>query len=159
MVTLGISTNTRLIGLAIINHQNSLIDYSIHLHKSSWSPSKAKMIVTSCLEPCVGQYCINQVILSRPHEYHQTEAFKHLITCIRKYFEAKKIPVYEKPAEAIHSLYPPEQKKTKKALMQALTLQYPQLTLCYQKEVRNKNRYYIKVFEAVAMAALHTQEK
>ena len=42
--------------------------------------------------------------------------------------------------------------------MQALTLQYPQLTLCYHKEIRNKNRYYIKVFEAVGAAALKEQE-
>ena len=158
MVTLGISTNTRLIGLAIINHHNALEDYSIHLHKSSWSPSKANMIVTSSLEPCARQYCINQVILSRPHEYHQTERYKQLVSHIKEYFDGKKIPVYEKPASAFHSLCPPEQKKTKKALMQALTLQYPQLTLCYHKELRNKKRYYIKVFEAVAVAALHEQE-
>lgn len=154
MVTLGISTNTRLIGLAIINPENSLVDYSIHLYKSSWSPSKANMIVTSCLEPCVSQYCIKKVVLSIPHAHHQTKEFKLLVTRIREYFKAKKIPVYEKEASALHCLYPPEQKKTKKALMQALTLQYPQLTLCYHKELRNKNRYYIKVFEAVAVAAL-----
>jgi hypothetical protein len=96
--------------------------------------------------------------LSSPHEYHQTEAFKELIVRIKEYFEAQKIPVYEKPASALHCLYPSEQKKTKKALMQALTIQYPQLTLCYHKELRNKNKYYIKVFEAVAVAALHEQE-
>ena len=45
MVTLGISTNTRLLGLAIIN-RGVLLDYSIHLHKSPWSPSKANLIVT-----------------------------------------------------------------------------------------------------------------
>jgi hypothetical protein len=96
--------------------------------------------------------------LSIPHEYHQTEGFKQLATQIREYFETKKIPVYEKEAKETDALFPPEQKKTKKALMQVLTLQYPQLTLCYHKELRNKNRYYIKVFEAVAVAALLEQE-
>lgn len=42
--------------------------------------------------------------------------------------------------------------------MQALSLQYPQLSLCYHKEMRNKNRYYIKVFEAVAVATIKEQE-
>lgn len=159
METLGISTNTRLIGLAIINHHNALVDYSIHLHKSPWSPSKANMIVTSCLEPCVRQYCIKSVVMSRPYVHHQTEAYTYLISCIREYFEAKKIPVYEESQEALHSLCPPGQKKTKKALMQALTLQYPQLSLCYHKEMRNKKRYYIKVFEAVAAAIVKEKEK
>lgn len=153
MVTLGISTNTRLLGLAIIN-QNALVDYSIHLHKSSWSAWKANEIVTS-MEPCVRQYCINRVVLSIPHEHHQTKEYKILVEKIKAYFNQKKIPVYERKAEEIYSEYLPSQKKTKKALMQVLTLQYPQLTLCYHKEIRNKNKYYIKVFEAVAVAVMH----
>ena len=156
MVILGISTNTRLLGLAIIK-QGGLVDYSIHLHKSSWSPSKANMIVTS-LEPCVRQYCITSVVLSIPHAHHQTEAFRQLISCIRQYFAAQKIPVYTETIQALHTLYPKEQKKTKKALMQVLTLKYPQLTYSYQKEMRNKNKYYIKLFEAVAVATLHERE-
>lgn len=155
MVTLGISTNTRLLGLAIIK-QNALVDYSIHLHKSSWSAWKANEIVTS-MEPCVRQYCINSVVLSIPHEHHQTKELKILFKKIKEYFDQKKIPFYERTAEKIYSEYLPNQKKTKKALMQVLTLQYPQLTLCFHKEIRNKSRYYMKVFEAVAVAALHEQ--
>lgn len=157
-MTLGISTNTRLLGLAIINQQCGLEDYSIHLHKSPWSPTKATDMITTSLEPCVRQYCIKSVVMSIPHVYHQTEAFTHLISCIRAYFEAKGIPFFEKTPEACYSLCPPEQKKTKKVLMQALSLQYPQLSLCYHKEMRNKNRYYIKVFEAVAVATIKEQE-
>jgi len=156
-VTLGISTNTRLLGLAIIS-QGGLVDYSIHLHKSSWSPSKVTAIITS-LEPCVRQYCIKNVVLSIPYAHHQTNQFKHLISCIKAYFEAKNIKVFTKETEAIYTLCPPGQKKTKKALMAALTLQFPQLSYCYQKEMRNKNKYYIKVFEAVAVTTLHELEK
>lgn len=157
MVTLGISTNTRLLGLAIINNQHALVDYSIHLHKASWSPSKATSIITS-LEPCVRQYCITRVKLSIPYAYHQTEAFRQLIYGIRAFFEAKGIPIYAETPEALHPLYPPGQKKTKKALMLTLTEQFPQLTYCYQKEIRNKNKYYIKLFEAVAVASLKEQQ-
>lgn len=155
MATLGISTNTRLLGIAIIN-QGILEDYSIHLHKSPWSASKANKIITS-LEPCARKCCIKRVVLSIPYAHHQTKEFKLLISLIRKYFEAKNIPIYDETREAIHTLFRPEQKKTKKALMQILTLTYPQLSLCYHKELRNKNKYYIKVFEAVAVAALHEQ--
>ena len=156
MATLGISTNTRLFSMAIIK-RDSLVDYSIQLHKSSWSPSKANKIVTS-LEPCVRRYCIKQVALSIPYEHHQTKEFKHLIACIQRYFEAKEIPVYTKTPEALHSLCSSEQKKTKKALMKSIVEQFPELRYCYLKELRNKNKYYIKLFEAVAVAALREQE-
>lgn len=153
MVTVGISTNTRLLGLAVIK-QNTLVDYSIRLNKLSWSPSKADMILAS-LEPCVRQYCIKKVILSIPHVYHQTENFKILLYQIRDYFEAKGIAVIAETPEALHPLYPPGQRKTKKVLMNELCRQFPQLTHCQKKELRNKNKYYYKVFEAVAVAALY----
>jgi hypothetical protein len=158
MAVLGISTNTRLLGLAIITGQNRLAEYSIRLYKPSWSPSKANMIVTS-LEPCVRQYCITSVVLSIPYVHHQTEAFTHLIYRIRDFFEAKGIPVCAETPEAFNSLYPPGEKKTKKALMKALCLQFPQLSYCYHKEMRNKKRYYSKLFEAVAVASLYQSRK
>lgn len=155
MATLGISTNTRLLGLAIIK-QGRLVEYAMHLHKSSWSASKANKIVTS-LEPCVRQYCITNVVLSIPYAHHQTEAFKTLISRIKAFFATKDIPVYTEAPEALNTLCPPGQKKTKKVLMHSLTLQFPQLTYCHNKELRNKNRYYIKLFEAVGVAMLHEE--
>lgn len=115
-------------------------------------------MITTSLEPCVSRYCIKNVVLSIPYAHHQTEAFKFLVSRIREYFSAKNIPVYAYSSEAFYALCPPGQKKSKKALMQALTLMYPQLSLCYHKEMRNKKRYYIKVFEAVAVAALKERE-
>jgi hypothetical protein len=41
--------------------------------------------------------------------------------------------------------------------MNALCLRFPQLIHCCKKEMRNKNKYYYKVFEAVAVAALHQE--
>ncbi len=155
MVTLGISTNTRLLGIAIIK-QGVLLDYLIRLHKSSWSPSKVTEIITS-LEPCVRQYCIKCVVLSIPHEYHQTKEFKVLIYRIREYFEKQNIPIYTEKPEALYDLCSPEQKKTKKSLMEALVSSYPQLTYCHQKELRNKTKYYYKLFEAVAVATLNEE--
>ncbi len=155
MAVLGISTNTRLLGLAIIN-QGRLVDYSIHLHKSAWSPSKANMIVTS-LEPCVRQYCITRVVLSIPYAHYQTRGFKLLLSRILAFLKAKKVTIYTEPVEAIYSLCKPGEKKTKKALMEALANRFPELWYCYHKEVRNRKRYYIKLFEAVAAATLQEE--
>lgn len=149
-MVLGISTNTRLLGLAIIS-EGCLQEYFIRLDKSPWSPTKADKIVSQ-LEPCVRQYCIKKVILSSPHAYHQTTANEHLQYCIRTYFEAQQIPVVLQTPQAFYSLCPAGEKKTKKAVLKALVSQFPQLTYCYQKELRNKKRYYMKLFEAVAAA-------
>jgi hypothetical protein len=93
-----------------------------------------------------------------PYAYHQTEAFRYLVTRIEAFCKAKDIPFSTKPPEAFHPLFPPGEKKTKKNLMRALCLKFPQLSLCHKKELENKNKYYIKLFEAVGVAALHDKE-
>jgi hypothetical protein len=155
MMTLGISTNTRLLGLAIINH-GCLVDYSIHLHKSSWSASKANKIITS-LEPSARKYCIKSVVLSIPHAHHQTKEFKSLFSRIKKHFEEKELSIYLEPPETLYSFCPKGHKKTKKVMMKSVADKFPELRYCYFKELRNQSKYYIKLFEAVAVAAHREQ--
>lgn len=152
MATLGISTNTRLLATAIING-NSLVDYSIHLHKQSWSPSKANLILNS-LEPCVRRYCIKSIVLSIPHAYHQTDAFKYLLKRICAYCKQNRITIWKESVASLHALCPTDQKKTKKALMETVAVIFPELQYFLFKEKRNKSKYYVKLFEAVAVAML-----
>ena len=152
MATLGISTNTRLLGLAIINN-DELCMYKMYLHKSSWSPSKANLIISS-LEPCVRQYSIKEVVLSIPPNHHQTSAFTELRHALYAYFVGRKITITEISVTALYALCTPNAVHSKKEVMKALTALFPQLTLYYKKELRNKNRYYVKLFEAVGVAVL-----
>jgi hypothetical protein len=152
MATLGISTNTRLLGMAII-HRDKLVDYKIHLHKLPWSASKAQKIITR-LEPCVRRYCIKKIALSIPHEYHQTNAYKLLMEEICTHFKEAGISIVREAPSALYALCQAGQKKTKKALMSSLATRFPEIRYCYHKELRNKTKYYIKLFEAVAVAIL-----
>ena len=152
-MTLGISTNTRLVGMAIINN-GELAEYGVRLHKSSWSPSKATEIITS-LEPCVRQYSIRQAVLSMPPTYCHTAEFKDLTAGIIAFFEANNIPVITEPSRALHMFCKEGGRNTKKKVMRALAEKFPELRMFYEKELRNKNKYYVKLFEAVGMAAVY----
>lgn len=156
MTVLGISTNTRLVSVAILSN-NSLIEHFTHLHKSSWSPGKRDEIIQS-FEPCVRQYCIKSVALSIPHVHHQTPAHCLLVEALQTFFALHDIPVYTKTPQAFEALCPEGSPKGKKEFMKAMVQRFPALTRCYQKELRNKTKYYFKVFEAVAAAVLVTQE-
>jgi hypothetical protein len=151
-MVLGISTNTRLVSIALIS-QNSLIEHSITLHKSSWSPVKRDLIIAS-LEPCVRQYCIKRVFLSIPHVHHQTPAYKELSKAITHFFQSRQVPVYTKTPKAFAAFCPERKKKRTKEMMKSLVQRFPELEPYYRKELRNKKRYYFKLFEAVAMAVL-----
>lgn len=153
--TVGISTNTRLVGVAIIIN-GELEVYKVQLHKSSWSFSKVTEIITS-LEACVRQYSIKQVILSIPPAHCQTKEFLYLMKRIKQFFNQQTIPVISEPSSALHVFIKEHKRTTKKKLMRALVEKFPELHVEYEKEMRNKNKYYIKLFEAVGMAALHEQ--
>lgn len=153
MATMGISTNTRLLGLAIITEEGLAV-HKVYLHKSPWSPSKANLIISS-LEPCVRQYCIRSVVLSIPPRHHQTKAFCELLTLLREYFLERNIVFSEKPVADLYAFCRGRQRKTKAGVLQALNKRYPELTPFYHKELRNKAKYYTKLFEAVGMATLH----
>lgn len=150
MAVLGISTNTRLLGTAIIN-EGQLTAYRIRLFKASWSPSKATQIITS-LEPCVQEHCIKRVVLSIPPRHHQTREFQQLALMIEEYFLSHGIAFSIATREKILSVCTNRGRKTKRALMQSLCTRFPELAYCSQKELRNKTKYYHKLFEAVAAA-------
>jgi len=152
MVTLGISTNTRLVSIAIIS-QNELVEYFTHLHKAYWSPAKVNEIITS-LEPCVRQYCIKKVILSIPYAYHQTKEHSRLTKELIRFFKKKKIAIYTKSPETFRLLYKGEKKAWKQEMRRKIAERFPELHICYRKELRNRNKYYYKLFEAVAAAIL-----
>ena len=153
-MTLGISTNTRLVGMAIINN-GELAEYGVRLHKSSWSPSKATEIITS-LEPCVRQYSIKQVVLSIPPKHYQTDEFKQLTLDITEYFVRNGIAVVSEQSNVLQVFCTESGRKTKKKVMRGLVAKFPELRMFYEREMRNKNKYYVKLFEAVGMTTLYS---
>jgi hypothetical protein len=157
MATLGISTNTRLLALAIIN-RDTLVDYSIHLQKEAWSPSKATTIISK-LEPCVRRYSIKNVVLSIPRPHHQTNEWKYLVSKLQAHCKTKRLTLRTKKVETLYRFCKPGEKKTKKAVMEGLCWRFPELNYCYYKELRNHHKYYNKLFEAIGVASLNEQPK
>lgn len=157
MAILGISTNTRLLGKAIIK-QGKLVEHSMHLHKLPWSPEKADAIITG-LEPCIKQFSIKRIALSIPHRHHQTPEFLELMQRMRQHFSSRGIAVVTLWPTALHALLPEKTKRPKKLLMKTLCDRFPRLSVCYARELRNRRRHYIKLFEAVAAALVHEKGK
>ena len=152
---LGLSVNTRMLGLAVISGHR-LLDYEIKLRKDPWTLRKRETILTS-LQPWCKHYNIKCVALSIPYEKQTSSQTKELMESIKSYFSKKKIGLCPYPAKTFQTFCQEAKVKTKKEMMRRLALQYPELSHCYRKEVSNKNKYYVKLFEAVAVATIHAQ--
>ena len=154
MVVLGISANSRIISMAIIDN-GVLLDHRVHLFKEQWSESKAiRMIQT--IQAFLSDFPITSIAILLPHVHYVTTQTKELFTRIQEYLSSQEYAISFYKASALHSLY--ETSKTKKkALMKALTIKYPDLRHVYRKELQNKNKHYHKLFEAVGAATLLEQ--
>lgn len=153
-VILGLSVNTRMLGLAVIKG-NLLVDYHIKLRKEPWTLHKREVILTS-LQPWFACYTITNVALSTPYEKQISSQTKELIESLKSHFSEKEINLYSYPPKTLYTFC--KEAKTKKGIMKALAGQYPELTYHYRKEMQNKNKYYVKLFEAVGVATMHSQK-
>lgn len=152
---LGLSFSTRMTGLAVFK-SHSLIDYSLKLHKEKWSPQKREMIIAS-LGSCVDNFTITSIALSIPDEHQQTSAFKQLQEDIESFADSHRIPVTRYTAKEVYQRFSPV-KRTRNALMKRLVILFPELSLYYEREQTNRNKYYVKLFEAIGVAAIHSQQ-
>lgn len=149
---LGLSFNTRNLGLAVVK-LNQLVDYSSKLHKAKWDSQKREMILTS-LAACIDAYNIQKIALSIPYAIHQTEAFRELNNAIIALAKMRNIKVVTYIPKDFFLFIPNAGKKTQAEMIKRLVALYPELRLTYEKEIRNKTKYYYKMFEAIGAATL-----
>jgi hypothetical protein len=151
MKVLGISANSRLLALAIIQ-DNELHDFNVHLFKEKWSDQKVKRIIGH-IKRCVREHAITNIALTIPYAHYQNRETKKLITQIKTFCDKKNCSVTTYSPAEFQCLCEDARAK-KKALMKSLVEKYPELHHPYRKEITNKRRYYHKLFEAVAAGTL-----
>jgi hypothetical protein len=153
-VILGLSYNTRNLGLAVVKFDR-LVDYSSKLHKQKWNPQKREMILTS-LVTCIDAYTIQKIALSIPYPRHQTTEFTELLDVIIGLAQLKNIEVVTYTPKDLLLFIPGS--KTKDAFMKHLVFLYPELQPWYEKESKNESKYYYKMFEAIGVATLYCRK-
>jgi hypothetical protein len=156
MTILGISANSRVVGMAVLR-KGTLHDYSVKLFKERWSEEKVQKMI-GCITAYAAHHRITSIALTLPHEHHKNQETATLIAQITRTCRAKKIRLSTYYPQAFAGLCQ-ETKAKKKALMRGLAEVYPELVPLYRKELRNRRRYYHKLFEAVAAATLLYQEQ
>lgn len=142
-----------MLGLAVLQ-SDCLIDYSVKLFKEPWSPAKMDHILTS-LTFAIDNYNITDMVLSIPPIHYQAGPFQELWMEIATLGHTKSLNVVMYRQGELQVLCGKEERMTRRSLMEALILRYPELETYYKLEVRNKNKYYHKMFEAIGAATLY----
>jgi len=99
------------------------------------------------------QYGIKEIALKTPDPKRSSPELNRLITAVKKLALKNEIEVYSCSLSEIKCRC---EKSNKSELMEYIAMQYPELFFEYQREQKNSNSYYEKVFEAVACAKMAT---
>ena len=135
---------------------HELFDFQTRLFKDPWSTMKAMKMVVQ-FRTYLKSYNVTHVALAIPHLHYQNKETKELIVHIKTCCRLKRIPVSLYAPDAFTSLHSNARAK-KKAMMRQLAEMYPELLPLYKKELKNKRRYFFKLFEAVAAVSILNQE-
>ena len=155
--TLGVSFSSRMLGLAVVQ-SDSLIDYSVKLYKETWSSAKMNRILSS-LTSAIDNYNITDMVLSIPPIHYREEPFHELWVEIACLGHTKSLNVKMYRQGELQVLCGNDERMTRKLLMEAIIRWYPELQSYYKQEVRNKNKYYHKMFEAIGAATLYLKQE
>ncbi|MBA4850483.1 hypothetical protein [Emticicia sp. BO119] len=154
---IGLSMNTRMVAFAILRG-TFLEHYQISLHKGVFNSEKNDRILKR-LQKLTKTYAITDVALLLPYENHSTNHIKSLLESITTYFKKHNLPICTYYSEVLQVICEEGQPKTKKTIMESISRIYPQLQRLYHKEMQNKNKYYVRLFEAIGLAHIHSQSR
>jgi RNase H-fold protein (predicted Holliday junction resolvase) len=151
MVILGISLGTRTSGIAILD-SGKLITWNTLSFRKEWSEHKAQKII-SRYDLYLRNHNVTTVVLKVPPVTHHTEALVTLLKKLQSLFTYHGCMVEYKTKSEVKAAIP-ELRNTRQ-LIEYTTDLYHCLIPEQVHELRSKNKYHSKMFEAVLVAHLY----
>lgn len=150
---LGINQGTRYMGLAVISG-TVLRDWKVKTLKGRWSKAKLKHAVRM-IQRIIDHYQPAAIALKRLNPCRSSRSLRTLTANICKIAKTNRIKISEFSISDLRRHHSGEQTvRNKKQLAEILASHYPDLYFELEKEKRNRNPYYMRMFEAVALAAI-----
>jgi Holliday junction resolvasome RuvABC endonuclease subunit len=154
---IGINPGTRYLGIAVLDG-SELLDWRIKALEGKWSEEKIKK-VTEILSELFDQYEPNVLVIKKLHPSRRTENLLRLTNKIKDFVRQKKMKVFKYSIKEIEKLLIEGEKLNKRNLIEAMVKLYPMLHHDLKIEQSHKNRYHVRMFEAVALAAACSQSQ
>ena len=153
---IGINPGTRHLGIAIFL-DSDLRDWRVKSFKEKWSKEKMEKIRKTILS-IINQYEPNILAIKKLHPSRRSENLKYLVARIKEFAKRRGLKVYQYSIKELEKFFLPDEKKNKKNLVKKLTSEYSELFHEFNREKKNKNPYYLRMFEAVGLASACYQQ-
>lgn len=144
---LGISPGTRYIGIAL-QRNGILYDWKVKTYNGIWSEEKLQK-VANYIESLIETHVVEHIACKVPHIGRRSQGLKLLIETIKLIAEKFNSTLHLYSISELKAFFTAEI-HNKNALVHYLANILPELKHLLNKELKNKNSYYVKVFEAIA---------
>lgn len=149
---IGINPGTRYLGIAIFL-DSDLRDWRAKSFKEKWSKEKMEKIRKTIL--CFfDQYEPNILAIKKLHPSRSSKNLKHLVIRIKELSKRRGLKVFQYSIKNMESFFLPGENSNKKRLTKVIASEYQDLFHELKKERSNRNAYYTRMFEAVALASM-----
>lgn len=152
---LAINPGSKYLALSVFEGSD-LRYWGIKVLKGKFSKEKIERI-KEILSDFLDRYGINILAIKKLHPSRSSPNLKELVRKIKEYSKRKGLKVRQYSLREMEDFFSPGVRANKREVAQRVVSQYPFLNHSLQKEKENKNPYFIRMFEAIAlgMVCLH----
>lgn len=147
-----INLGTRYVGLAAFQDQN-LRDWCVKTFNGKWSKAKEKKILR-VLADYLDVFQPDCVVLKEHDPARSSPALNRLAGAMAAFMEEMGVPIRKYSIGALKEMLPGDTRKSRKTLAEAVARRWPAIGRELQKERSNRNPYYQRMFEAVALGSI-----
>jgi Holliday junction resolvasome RuvABC endonuclease subunit len=147
---LGLNPGSRYLALAILRGSD-LRYWGIKVLKGTRSKGKVEK-TREILSDLIDRYDLNVLAVKKLHRSRSSRNLNLLTARTREFARRKGLRVYEYSLRDLERFFSPEGKINKKQMAELVASQYPFLFPPLEREKRNRAPYFIRTFEAIALA-------
>ena len=148
---LAINPGTRYVGIAVF-HGLELVEWRVKVIGEKWSKEKQRKIL-ALVRRFDEQYEPNFLAIKQLHRSRSSDNLNCLSRRIKQECRRNGLKVYQFTIKELEAFFLGKGRTNKNKLAQVLASKYHFLLPEFQKEQENKNPYYFRMFEAVAIGA------
>lgn len=146
-----LNLGTRYVGLAAFQDQN-LLDWRVKTFSGKWSKTKERRILTSIRDYLSG-YQPKLAILKVIDPRRSSRALSQLESAVAALLKGEGIRIRRHTLEDLKSFLPTNARRNRRSLAEEVARRHPAIGRELQKERDNRNPYYQRMFEAVALGS------
>lgn len=146
---LAINPGSRYIGFAAFRGPE-LLDWGVRVNSAKTPRGKVR-VAGQIIKEAVERFEADALVVKRLHPSRTSISLDRLTFSIKELSRRRKLSLHQYSIMELKNALCSEAKGNKRRLAAEVAAKYPILSRDFQKEMANRNPYYLRMFEAVAL--------